>query len=90
MPPLNPTVPAAHERLPNESTLPAGVIVSIDTPTLAGAALHLGRRRLSRLERRRLIAQLKARAAAGEATAPMTIDRLECRPDRLLAERGRA
>ncbi|MEX6509048.1 hypothetical protein [Jiella sp. M17.18] len=90
MPPSNYTAPTQPNREPDSSAPPSATILSVDTAALVGAALRLGRRRLSRLERQRLLAQLKAHAAAGDATARMTIDWLACRPDRLLAPKGEA
>lgn len=88
MPPRRPTVPTALDREPVKTKPHSAIILSIDTPTLIGAALRLGKRRLSRIERQRLVSQLNAHAAAGDPTARMTIGWLECRPDRLPAQKG--
>ena len=61
----------------------SATILHVDTSVLVGAALRLGRRPLSRIERRRLTQNLKARAAAGDPTAKVTATWLACRPDRL-------
>lgn len=51
----------------------SATIVAIDTATLVGATLRLGKRPLEDHEIRRLTEHLKARAAAGDPTAKMAL-----------------
>ncbi|MCE7030950.1 hypothetical protein [Jiella avicenniae] len=62
----------------------SATILHVDTSVLVGAALRLGRRPLSRIERRRLTENVKARADGGDPTAKITATWLACRPDRML------
>ena len=52
----------------------SATIVPIDTATLVGATLRLGKRPLEDHELRRLTENLKARAADGDPTAKMALN----------------